>query len=152
MRPARACAQTQSFVTPSRSATSSAVSRLVTVARSSFEPAAALSTALSLESPLGKLISHLRCAVTEVVLRHERASGVAALGLLAPKIVDATRGECLGATQLRELVPPAGEPAHVRSLGGASPFRRLGAEARRLRDAVVPLVLAAACVDRQCHR
>src|SRR5215217_3594181 len=110
MRPARACAQTQSFVTPSRSATSSAVSRLVTVTRSSFEPVAALVTALSLESLLRKLISHLRCALAELALRHERASGVTALGVLPSKIVDATRGEGFGAPQLRELVPPAGEP------------------------------------------
>src|SRR5215210_2197281 len=137
MRPARACAQTQSFVTPSRSATSSAVSRLVTVARSSFESAAAFATALSLESPLRQLLPHLRSAIAELALCHERSSGVAALRLLPTKILDATRCEGFGATQLDELFPAAGEPARVRGLRGASPLRRVSVKARRLTEAEV---------------
>src|SRR5215210_3946654 len=131
MRPARAYAKTQSFVTPSRSATSSAVSRLVTVARSSFAPAAALSTALSLESPLRELVSHLRSALAELALHHERASGVAALGLLPAHVFDTACGDGFGVTQLHELAPAAREPAPGRGLGGAPALRRLGVEARR---------------------
>src|SRR5215210_2994296 len=151
MRPARACAQTQSFVTPSRSATSSAVSRLVIVACSSFEAVAALSTALSLEPPLRELVSHLRTAFDELALCHERASGVTVLGLLPSKVLDATRRQGFGATELHELASAAGEPPGARRLSGAPPFRRLSVAARRLSNALGPLALAAAGVDRQRH-
>ena len=111
MRPARACAQTQSFVTPSRSATSSAVSRLVTVARSSFKPAAALPVELPLQPPLRSLNFHLSDSVFGFASGDERSLAVAALCLLAAQVLEVVCGEGLGAMQLGELAAPPGEPA-----------------------------------------
>ena len=103
MRPERACAQTHSLVTPSRSATSSAVRRDVMNARSSLKPPAALLAELALQSPLGDQAGHLAVPGVVVAVFDERSGAVALFGLPAAEGLDASDELSLCLAKLLEL-------------------------------------------------
>src|SRR4051794_15003592 len=110
MRPERACAQTHSLVTPSRSATSSAVSRGVIDARSSLEAPAALLAELALQSPLGDAAGHLAVLGVIVAVLDERSRAVVLFDLLSVEGLDASRELGLGVAKVLELAAAMREP------------------------------------------
>ena len=76
--------------------------------------------------------------------------GMAKLELLAAEVLDAARGERLGAAELVDLRGGTREPATARDLGGAAALASDGVDVPlRIGEAVTPVRLAATDVDRQ---